>query len=292
MKKTIAILLLSFVAGTLSFAQNGASKPKKVATNVQSEQHLSSSILLWMRTDKPRQEGMDRWKGPHSKIISANKGLYEYRQIHFEAQNTGLWAPIAGVETAIPQDRKIDGVADVTLKNLFSIFKGKKQNKLAYKDEINIFKRTILYAAFPKKSRWYQVAAPNQKIEARSMVFFRIKEGVNEKDFTKFILEELTPALANTGVLKELRPKVYNPWKQKQWDTPNVAHDNPKDVQFQASLMLGFSDKSDMEQFFTSEAVKNLSDRIAVFCSAVHAYEIQETLTFVKEGVILPNYQK
>ena len=37
----------------------------KVATNVKSEKHLSSSILLWMRTDKPRQAGMDRWKGPH-----------------------------------------------------------------------------------------------------------------------------------------------------------------------------------------------------------------------------------
>ena len=61
-------------------------------------------------------------------------------------------------------------------------------------------------------------------------------------------------------------------------------HDNAKEVQFQASLILGFTDKTAMEQFFKSEAVKNLSDRISIFCSAVHAYEIEETLTFVKEG--------
>ena len=256
----------------------------KVATNVKSEKHLSSSILLWMRTDTSRQAGMDRWKGPHAQIIAANKGLLEYRQIHFAENNTGLWQPINGVETTIASNRKIDGVADVTLKNLLSIFRGKKQNKLASADEINLFKRTILYAAFPKNSRWYEVAGPDTKIEASAMVFFRKKEGVNENDFKKFINEELTPALANTNQLKELRNKAYNPWKQKQWNTPNVEHDNDKTVQFQASLMLGFSNNAEMEKFFNSEEIKKLSERISTYCLAVHAYEIAETITFVKDG--------
>lgn len=282
MKKIqIALLLVLSIFNGVS-AQN--IKPQKVATTVKSEKHLSSSILLWMRSDKPRQDGMNRWKGPHSQIISTNPGLWEYRQIHFAENNRGLWQPINGVETNIPQDRKIDGVADVTLKNLFSIFKGKEQNKLASADEVNIFKRTILYAAFPKNSRWYKVADENTTIGARSMVFFRIKEGVSEKDFTKFINEELTPTLANTGLLKELRNKKYNAWKQSQWNTPNVLHDNDKNVQFQASLMLGFTSKNEMEQFFNSNELKKLSDRIAQFCSAVDAYEIAETITFVKDG--------
>lgn len=282
MNKILAIITIGLFISVSVNAQN--TKHQKIETQVSATTHLSSSILLWMRTDKPRQAGMDRWKGPHSQIISANKGLYEYRQIHFAESNTGLWQPIEGVETAIPQDRKIDGVADVTLKNLFSIFRGKEQNRLASADEVNLFKRTILYAAFPKKSKWYQVAEPNQKIGARSMVFFRIKEGVEASDFNKFIMDELTPTLANTGVLKELRSKAYSPWKQKQWNTPNVLHDNDKNVQFQASLMLGFADKSEMEAFFKSDAVKALSSRISTYCSAVHAYENFETLTFVKDG--------
>jgi len=292
MKKINLILLIVLIGATGAFAQSQSVQPNKVVTSVKSEKHLSSSILLWMRTDKPRQEGMDRWKGPHAKIISANKGLLEYRQIHFTENNTGLWQPVQGVETVIPADRKIDGVADVTLKNLLSIFRGKKQNKLAFADEVNLFKRTILYAAFPKNSKWYRVAVPDTKMEARAMVFFRIKEAVKESDFKKFIMNELTPTLANTGVLQELRSKAYNPWKQKQWNTPNVAHDNAKEVQFQASLMLGFTDKKSMEEFFNSEAVKKLSDRISVFCSAVHAYEISETLTFVKDGKQLLHYEK
>lgn len=287
MKKISLITLLSIATLLGSYAQNA--NPVKVATNVKSEKHLSSSILLWMRTDKPRQAGMDRWKGPHSKIISANKGLWEYRQIHFSETNTGLWPAINGVETNIPQNRKMDGVADVTLKNLFSIFKGKEQNKLAYADEINLFKRTILYAAFPKNSRWYKVANSDTNIEASAMVFFRKKEGVSDKDFKKFINDELTPTLANTGMLKELRNKAYNPWKQKQWNTPNVEHDNDKSVQFQASLMLGFANKSEMDKFFKSNVVKNLSSKIATYCSAVDAYDIFETITFVKDGKKLSN---
>lgn len=286
--KNISLTIILYIALFFSgYAQTA--KPVKVATNVKSEKHLSSSILLWMRTDKPRQEGMNRWKGPHAQIIAANKGLWEYRQIHFTDTNTGLWPAINGVETNIPQNRKVDGVADVTLKNLFSIFKGKEQNKLAFKDEVNLFKRTILYAAFPMNSQWYKVAEPSSKIEARAMVFFRIKEGAGEQDFKKFINNELTPALANTGLLKELRSKVYSPWKQKQWDTPNVAHDNDQSVQFQASLMLGFANKSEMEKFFNGDGIKKFSDKISFFCSAVHAYEIHETLTFVKDGNRLKN---
>ena len=32
------------------------------------------------------------------------------------------------------------------------------------------------------------------------------------------------------------------PWNEKLWDTPNVAHDNPRDQRFHASLLLGFAD--------------------------------------------------
>lgn len=284
MKKIIVILLVNLACGSVTLAQNEDARPIRIKTEVKSTKHLSSSILLWMRTDLPRQDGMNRWKGPHSKIISANKGLLEYRQIHFAENNTGLWTPIKGVETAIPANRKIDGVADVTLKNLFSLTKGKKQNKLAYQDEVNIFKRTILYAALPNNSRWYEVAEPNSKTESMAMVFFRMKEGVSEKDFKKFINDELTPALANTGLLKELRSKVYMPWKQKQWDTPNVEHDNDKRDQFQASLILGFTGKNDMDSFFNGDEIKKFSERISIFCSAADGYEIYETLTFVKDG--------
>ncbi|AZM56325.1 hypothetical protein DMA15_30135 [Streptomyces sp. WAC 01529] len=35
-----------------------------------------SSILLWVRTDQPRQTGMNHWNGPHSGIISPTPGAW------------------------------------------------------------------------------------------------------------------------------------------------------------------------------------------------------------------------
>ena len=79
---------------------------QKIATSVKSAGHFSSSILLWVRPDKPRDASMSRWKGPHAKIIAATKGFEEYRQLHFREQNTGLWPATPGVETAIPAGRR------------------------------------------------------------------------------------------------------------------------------------------------------------------------------------------
>ena len=142
-----------------------------------------SSILLWVRTDQPRQRGMDYWKGPHSKIISATPGFDEYRQIHLAESNPGLWPAIRGVETTIPVDRKIDGVAEVTFRSVFSPLFGQKQTKLAYKDEINVFRRTLLYAGPPYSARWYTVDGDGAKTGSRALIYLRKKDGVGTRAF-------------------------------------------------------------------------------------------------------------
>src|SRR5205085_12170331 len=108
-----------------------------------------------------RQQGMDHWKGPHSGIISASPGLDEYRQIHLAEANTGLWPATKRVETSIPADRKVDGIAEVTFQSVLSPLKGRTQTRLAFKDEVNVFRRTLLYAGAPGSSRWYDVGGPD-----------------------------------------------------------------------------------------------------------------------------------
>ncbi|MDQ1042993.1 strictosidine synthase [Streptomyces sp. V4I2] len=256
------------------------------------KKHLTSSILLWVRTDQPRQTGMDHWKGPHSGIISATPGLEEYRQIHLAEHNPGRWPTTDGVQTAIPADRKIDGVAEVTFQSALAPLKGRKQTKLAYADEINVFRRTLLYAGPPNSSRWYDVAGPGQTVGARTLVYLRRRDGVGAGDFRKFVNEQLAPALAGTGVLKELRTQTFLPWPEKLWDTPNVAHDNPHDQHFHASLILGFTDTEARNAFFTGQVIQDLSNRLAPQVSAIHAYDVTAALTYVKNGGILPHYEE
>jgi hypothetical protein len=253
---------------------------------------FASSILLWVRDDQPRQQGMDRWKGPHSKIISATPGFEEYRQIHLAETNPGLWPTVSGVETAIPEGRKIDGVAEVTFKSVLSLLGGRKQTKLAYADEVNLFRRTLLYAGRPYSARWYDVADPGERAGARALIYVRRKADVSTGAFRRVFSDRLVPALASTGELKELRTQVFMPWREGLWNTPNVAHDNPVDQRFHASLLLGFSDAHALRSFFAGDAVAKLSSRLPAFASAVHAYDVSEALTFVKDGKILPSHQK
>lgn len=266
-----------------------SNSPSKTQLNV--KKHFSSSILLWVRTDQPRQTGMDYWKGPHSKIISATPGLEEYRQIHLAEVNPGLWPATPGVETDIPVERKIDGVAEVTLKSLLSPLLGRKQTRLAFKDEINVFRRTLLYAGLPNSSRWYQVAEPGDKAGARALIYLRRKDGVGAGDFRKLINKEFVRALARTGGLRELRTQTFLPWNEKLWDTPNVAHDNPPDQRFHASLILGFAEEQERAGFFHGREIESLSSTLAPLTSAIHAYDVSAALTYVKDGAILPHYQ-
>ena len=255
-----------------------------------SKKPFASSILLWIRADQPRQQGMDYWKGPHSKIISATPGFEEYRQIHLAETNPGLWPDVGGIETAIPADRRIDGVAEVTFTSVLSPLLGRKQTRLAYKDEVNVFRRTVLYAGPPYSARWYDVAGPAGKAQARALIYLRRKDGTGA--FRRFLHGELVPALAETGELRELRTQVFMPWNQRFWNTPNVAHDNPINQRFHASLILGFADTATLHAFFAGDAVKKGSARLAEFVSAVHAYEVSEALTYVKNGKALPHYEQ
>ncbi len=248
--------------------------------------HFTSSILLWMRTDKPRQAGMDRWKGPHSGIIAATPGLFEYRQIHLAHHNPGRWPATPGIETTITEDRRIDGIAEVTFENALSPLAGRAQTALAFEDEVNIFRRTLLHAGPPGTSRWYDVA-PGERPGSRAIIYLRRATDERTIGFHKFLKKELTPALIATGELKELRTQVFLPWNEKTWDTPNVAHDNPVDQHLHASVILGFADDTARDAFYVDHTDR-LTALLAPHVSAIHAYDVETALTFVKDSRILP----
>ena len=155
-----------------------------------------------------------------------------------------------------------------------------------------MFRRTLLYAGPPRSARWYDVARPEEKVGARSRIYLRKREDTRTRAFRKFLTGELVPALAGTGALRELRTQVFMPWNQRLWNTPNVAHDNPADQRFHASLILGFTDAQERAGFLHGPEIESLSNTLAPLTSAIHAYDVSAALTYVKDGTILPHHQQ
>jgi hypothetical protein len=58
------------------------------------------------------------------------------------------------------------------------------------------------------------------------------------------------------------------------------------------SLILGFADPAARTAFFESADFKQLSQALAPVASALHAYDVAATLTYVKDGEILPHYEE
>lgn len=234
---------------------------------------------------------MDYWKGPHSGIIANTPGLYEYRQIHLAENNSGMWPSAAGVDTTIPVERKIDGLAEVTFESALSPLAGRKQTALAFDDEVNVFRRSLLYAGPPTSSRWYRVGEPDTPVGSRALVYLRRRSSANPIAFHGFVKKELVPALAAAGGLSELRTQTFLPWSEKLWDTPNVSHDNPPEEHFHASVILGFETSTRRDQFFAGKEIGTVTSLLKPAVSTVHAYDVEQTLTFVKDAHLLPQFE-
>ncbi|MEG3267758.1 hypothetical protein [Streptococcus suis] len=233
------------------------------------QQRFSLSILLWMRQDKPRQAGMDYWSGGHAQIIAASPGLLEYRQQHLSETEHSFWPKATGLETAVSEARRIDGIAEVTYQKLLAPIGGRRQTALAFEDEVNVFRRTLMHMGFPYSSRWYHTSAQAQT-QLRDVLYFRRKDGVKSGSFKKFVQDGLASQLATISGVTEVRTQVYLPW-----NTPNVAHDNPKEDHLHASIILGFADQAAREVFYANLAPQ-LNAEVVQYASAVHAYHIEK----------------
>ena len=245
---------------------------------------MSASVtLLWMRPDLPRAQAMDYWRGPHSQLVARTPGFLEYRQHHFTADSTGLWPAVDGVETAIPDHRRIDGAPEVTFSGALAPVKGLLHNRKIQADERNVFGRTVLHVTGGGGARW----APNDPTAAvgfRTFVLLRARDGVDRRAFADFVNEYLAPLLAGRPDLLEVRSHAFKPWNKALWNTPDVAHDYPPENQFHGCLILGARDRASLLNALTSAAVRATMPEQARNLAAVHAYEVAATYVYRRDN--------
>lgn len=244
---------------------------------------FSASILLWIRQGMTVQEGKAYWAGGHAHIIAASKGLKEYRQLHISESDHSFWPARPGLETSVRADRRINGIADVTFQSTLAATAGREQTALAFKDEINVFRRTLMYIGLPGSTRWYSTPAPRSSTQLRDVVFFRRAQGAKGRDFRNFMHQKLAPTVLAQAGISELRTETFLPWHKKTWDTPNVAHDNPKADRYQGLMVIGFESEAARADFY-QQAAPALNASIDGVISAIHAFAVEETKVFVEDG--------
>ena len=246
-----------------------------------------------MRTDQPRQTGMDYWKGPHSKIISRDPGL---GGVPPDPPGRGQPGAVAGHPTASrptsPSIARSTASRRSPSRPLLSPLLGRKQTRLAYKDEINVFRRTLLYAGPPNSARWYDVAGPAEKAGARALIYLRRRDGVGTGAFRKFITDELVPALASTGRAEGTANPGLHALEREALGHPERRARQPRrpavprlaDPRLHRHAARGGHSS-------TATRSRRCQSRLPAFASAIHAYEVPEALTYVKDGKVLPHHQ-
>lgn len=249
----------------------------------------SSLTLLWMREDLPRTRGMERWRTSHAQLVLYTRGVAEYRQHHLRADTVGLWPAIEGVETTIPDERRIDGIPEVTFRSAASSVLA-RDNPDVNLDEQNVFGRTILCVTPPNGTRWFSTDT-NTRTTARAVVLFRCRSAAASRHHaSKVIHEAIGPALADIAGVTEVRTMTFLPHQSWMWTTPGVSHDNPPSARFHGAIILGAANEATLQDVLRNKEITELASRISEAFSAVHAYAVAHTYVYRQDGrVALPS---
>lgn len=240
--------------------------------------YSGSSTLLWLRTDLGREKARGYWAGPHGELVAQTPGMFEYRQHHHAPESPGLWPTTEGVETRIPDDRRSDGLPEVTFAWPWSPLLGTFHFRKVHADEQNVFARTTMYMTTPGGMRWFR-SGHDEPVGARAVVLLRRRAGASGGAFRSLVHGLLGPALDDAGGTLELRTQTFLPYHAAFWNTPGVEHDNPPDAQFHGAIVVGAADRDALKAALSSAGTRHATS-VGQLCAAVHAYDVEETLVY------------
>lgn len=114
-------------------------------------------------------------------------------------------------------------------------------------------------------------------------MLIRRRAGVSGAGFASFVHDGLARALFEAGVA-ELRSHVFAPWSQALHSTPGVSHDNPPHLRYHAALVIGAKPMEGMSSLLQSVPVRQAVQRQDHYCTAMHAYKVEQSVPIVLDG--------
>ena len=227
----------------------------------------AGSALVYLREDIPVKQGIDDWRGAYAQKASRISGVLEYRQHHFDPNQTGLWPKLAGVETAISSLHRIDGMEEYVLKATAA----KQHRKLTELYGEKVFAETIYFQATLKNSRTLRHPTRQSPTGYRQIVLIRRKPSVRLKDFQSYLTKSLAPSLNAVSGFSEVRYQLFESAQKERQE-------------YEAVLVLGAADASMFIEALESPAFTATQSEQEKHCAAIHAYPVAGSYVFAKAG--------
>lgn len=239
-------------------------------------------VLLWLRSDLPRELCYDYWREPHGQLMARIPGFINYRQHHFEDNPLFLWSDKIEIGTDCPSEQIPDGFAEVLIEG----DKGEipRQTNAVMNDyrtdERNVFERGLLYQTPVGGTNWpvNRAEIPNGSglsSENRVMILFQQKSNADKMKFHKLINHQLPQILSSHSTITEIRSLLFDPLAEVS---------QSKEHEYQGAILIGGKEKSEVEHLLLSDSVIDCLNQNKDVLEALHGFYIARTYFMVEDS--------
>jgi hypothetical protein len=246
-------------------------------------------VPLWKRKGISLELFDDYWRNVHGPVCARLPGQYQYWQFHVAHNEGGIWPTVEGIDYTTPEEDQFDGIAQLTFKTVADRQKWFQASTILMDDEHNLFRKAIGYNTNPGNSITYidgiENPTPNGAVGIEKLhVMVRKANDVSVEDFRRYLTESFAPEVIKSNLLLKLRIHLFEEVDNSRPDAAGVSHSEPPEKNYQAALEIAFSNRIEMEEFFTSKIYTTAAKHQAKYVKHISTFPERSAFTFVYGG--------
>lgn len=246
-------------------------------------------VPLWKRKGIPLDLFDDYWRNVHGPVCARLPGQYQYWQFHLAHNDGGVWPEIAGIDYKCSEEDQFDGIAELTFRTEEDRQTWFTAAAILMDDEHNLFSKAIGYNTSPGNSVTYvdgiENGVPNGKVGVEKFhVMVKKADGVKVDEFRRYLTDNFARAIAESNFVLKFRLHLFEEVDNSRPDAAGVSHFEPPEKQYQAAFEIAFSNRIDMESFFTSKEYAMAVKDQAKYIKQINPFPERTAYTFVYNG--------
>jgi EthD domain len=246
-------------------------------------------VPLWKRKGISLELFDDYWRNVHGPVCARLPGQYQYWQFHVAHNEGGIWPSIEGIDYKTPPEDQFDGIAELTFKTVEDRQTWFEASTILMDDEHNLFRQAIGYNTNPGNSITYidgiENATPNGLVGVEKFhVMVKKADDVSVTDFRQYLQESFASEVIKSDLVLKLRMHLFEAVDNSRPDAAGVSHSEPPEKNYQAAWEIAFSNRLEMEKFFTSEIYNTATKYQTKYVRQISTFPERTAFTFVYSG--------